>query len=202
MIPSRTARVIAAFTTVALAASVGCGVFESGTAVVLIGDSLTVLTTDEVAAGAKPEFHIETNAEWGVRIDEELDPASEIAADDPDQVIINLGTNNVLQHYDTVSSGEDLSTLIDQFADARCVHLVTINEQIRHNGEDFSAVAAALNEEIRRIAARQLNTDVIDWNKIVVDNAANGIIDDDTVHPNPAGVALLADAYVQAIKSC
>mgnify|MGYP000844150917 CR=1 FL=1 len=61
---------------------------------------------------------------------------------------------------------------------------------------------AAINSAIREIAARRLDTDVIDWNQIVIDHAADNIMSEDTVHPNAAGVALLADAYLTAIRRC
>lgn len=166
----------------------------------LMGDSLTVLVGEDVGAGLNED--VDVSATWGLRIDEELDPAAEIASDDPEQVVINLGTNNILQHHDTIASAEDLSAMLDIFEGVDCVHVVTINEQINWKGEDLGPPAAALNEQIRTLAGRRLNVSIIDWNQIVVDNAANDILDSDTVHPNPAGVELLTKAYVDAIKAC
>jgi len=50
------------------------------------------------------------------------------------------------------------------------------------------------------LAARRLNTSIIDWNKIIDENA--GIISDDLVHPNQAGVTLLSKAYLSALEDC
>jgi lysophospholipase L1-like esterase len=191
----------AALTATTLVPLTGCGVFGGGSSVTLFGDSITVLVADEVTKDA-PDFDIAVDGTWGLRIDEELDPAADIALDRPDQVVINLGTNNVLQHHDTTASSEDLSTMIDLLAGARCIHIVTINEHINRMGEDFGPAAAALNAQIRTLAGRHLNVDVIDWNKIVEEHLDEGIVDDDSVHPNAAGIELLAAAYVDAIEGC
>lgn len=169
---------------------------------VLIGDSLTLLVVDQVAAKAKPDHEVTADATWGRRIDEQLDIARKIASEDPQQVVINLGTNNVLQRHDPTASVEDLSTLLDVLDDVRCVHLVTVNENIRRLGADYSAEAKAINDGIRTLAERQLNIDIVDWNEIVTAHLGEPILDADTVHPTPAGVELLADAYVDAINRC
>ena len=36
----------------------------------------------------------------------------------------------------------------------------------------------------------------------IADHVADGIISEDSVHPTPAGVKLLADAYVGALRDC
>ena len=103
---------------------------------------------------------------------------------------------------DQTASAADLTSMVETFDGASCIHLVTVNEHINRMGIDFSAEAVALNAEIRTIAQRRTNVDLIDWNRIVVEHAADGIMSDDSVHPNEAGVALLATAYADAIESC
>ena len=66
----------------------------------------------------------------------------------------------------------------------------------------FNELDERNNAKLREIAARRLNTHVIDWNQIVADHVADGIISEDSVHPTPAGVKLLADAYVGALRDC
>jgi len=193
---------IAAVGAATLLPTAGCGVFDGNDTVLLLGDSLTVLVSDEVKKAAPAGTDLEVSAEWGKRIDEEIDAARQLGADDPRQVIVNLGTNNVLQRYDVTASSSDLTTLLEAFDGSSCIHLVTINEHINRMGEDFAAGAVALNQEIRTIAQRRTNVDVVDWNQIVVDHAADGIMSDDGVHPNAAGVALLAEAYAAAIEDC
>lgn len=194
--------VVAALGAVALAPLPSCGLLGSGDSVALFGDSLTLLVADAVKAGADDEFSINVSGTWGLRVDELLDQAAEVSNSDPSQVVINLGTNNVLQHHDAVASAQDLASMLDQFADVPCVHVVTLNEHINRLGEDFAPDAAALNAQIRELAGRQLNTNVIDWNAIVTEHLAEGIISEDTVHPNSKGVELLADAYLDALRTC
>jgi len=200
----RAYRSVAAVTTslASLALLSGCGVFDSGNTVAILGDSITVLSADAITKAVNGDFEVESTADWGVRIDEQIDPGASIADDDPVQVVVNLGTNNVLQDYDVVASAEDLAALLDQFDGADCIHLVTVNEQMSRPGLDLKPKAIALNEEIRRLAARRLDTDVIDWNQIIADHAGESILDADTIHPNAAGVALIAEAYRSSIASC
>ena len=198
------------FTSLGLAAGViaitvaptGCGIIGGSDAVVLFGDSLTVLVTDEVVAKAGGDYEVTSTATWGSASTRRLDPAAKVAASSPDQVVVNLGTNNVLQRHDPTATNEDLSTLLDLLADVPCIHLVTVNEQINYLGQSYTTEAAAINAHIRELAARRLNTDVIDWNQIVKDHAADDIISNDTVHPNPAGVSLLTKAYLDALGTC
>lgn len=178
-----------------------CGLF-GGNSIVLLGDSLTVLVHERFAADTDGTYDVKMSATWGLRIDEELDVAARVAADDPDQVVVNLGTNNVLQRYDSVASAEDLDTLVGQLSDVRCVHIVTVNEHISRLGEDYTAESTALNEAIRTVAARRLNTHVIDWNAILTERGTADLISEDGVHPNPAGVAALSAAYRDAVDDC
>ena len=168
---------------------------------VLVGDSLTMVVAEPVAA-AVADLDVTREADWGLRVDQGIASASAAATRDPDHVIINLGTNNVLQGHDPISSVMDLTTIVDEFDDVACVHIVTINERMQRLGQDTSAEAAALNDHIRSLAATRPNVEIIDWNQIALDHAAEGIMDPDTVHPNSAGVALLTDAYVRAMRAC
>lgn len=179
-----------------------CGVFSSGDEVVLLGDSITVLIGDAVTKDAPAGVDIKVSGDWGRRADEQIGVARDLAGDDPSQVIVNLGTNNVLQHHDMTATVNDLSTILDSFDGAKCLHLVTINEHIRGMGEDFGPAAAALNQQIRTLADRRLDTDLIDWNQIIADHPGEQLIADDTIHPNAAGVQVLARAYIDAIKRC
>lgn len=195
-------RLVTVATVSALLVASGCGLFTSGPRVVLLGDSLTVLTFDQMSRVADGDFTLELNATSGKRIDENLDAAELLAATNPPQVIINLGSNDILQRRDVNLVMADLETMIDQFADVSCLHLVTINEQMQPGAADYATSAQQVNDEIRQLAKRRLSTDVIDWNQIVIDNGFESVIGSDGIHPNDRGVELLADAYVAAMRTC
>ena len=180
----------------------GCGVFSSDDEVVLLGDSITVLIGDAVTKAAPDGIDIEVAGDWGKRADEQLGTARQLGDDDPAQVIVNLGTNNVLQRHDLTATANDLAAILDDFDGSGCLHLVTINEHITGMGQDFGPAATELNRQIRTLAERRLDTDVIDWNQIVVDHTADPVIADDGIHPNARGIELLAAAYVDAIGRC
>lgn len=180
----------------------GCGLFTSGPRVVLLGDSLTVLTFDEMSRVADGDFTLELNATAGKRIDENLDAADLLAATNPPQVVINLGSNDILQGRDVNLVMSDLETMVDQFANVGCLHIVTINEQLKPGPGAVATAAQQVNDQIRELAKRRLSTDIIDWNQIVVDNGFESVVGSDRIHPNDRGVELLADAYVAAMRAC
>ena len=132
--------------------------------------------------------------------------AVEAAAADPEQVIVNLGSNDVLLSWPLDRSVEAYTRLLGYFDDARCVHLVTVNERFRSNVDEGLAFRALLlNNQIRLLAA-SAGARVIDWSKMVADYEAAGSpygpITSDSVHPTELGQKMLADAYREGLRTC
>jgi hypothetical protein len=142
----------------------------------------------------------------GYRI-EQMEPyAVEAAAAEPEQVIINLGSNDVLLGWSLDRSVEAYTRLLDYFDDARCVHVVTVNEKffsMTDSGLGYRALL--LNAQIRELAAAN-GADVIDWAAMVRDYEATGSpfgpITSDSVHPTDLGDQMLADAYRESLRTC
>jgi len=174
-------------------------------AVAIVGDSIT-------ERGA-PVLHERLGGEWalavdgasGFRVAEQLSAAAELASGHPDQVVVNLGTNDVLHGKPPEAAVADLRQLVGLFPDARCVHVVTINEQMALVPGDLATPSMALNAGIRALADADPRIDVVDWAGTVraddADQHDEALVHD-TVHPSARGDRVLADLYADALAGC
>jgi len=174
--------------------------------VVVLGDSITAQADAPLHERFDPSYAMAVSGVSGARADERVADGAAYAATTPGQVIINLGTNDVLQGTPTDETAASLTTLGEGFAGARCIHLVTVNEHmVDLSRPQLHDEAVAVNERIRAIAA-QHSWDVVDWAAIVTaaDQAGNpdGPLTMDTVHPTPLGQQRLLDAYALALDRC
>ncbi len=132
--------------------------------------------------------------------------ARTLAEGDPSQVIVNLGTNDVLQGLAISDSEAALRDVVAAFPRATCIHLVDVNEDMLVIGGDGSERARAVNEVIRRVAEEDARVDVVSWAGIVDQQLEagqpDGAILSDTIHPTTQGKTLLADAYAEALAAC
>jgi len=174
--------------------------------VALVGDSITEQADATFRSALQPPYHLRVSGRGGYRI-EEMEPyAIELATGKPEQVVINLGTNDVLRNWPLDKSVAALNRMVNEFKATRCLHLVTISEYLVIPDDSGSkARAAALNAEIRRLAQTR-NFDVIDWSGLVSRYTAQGEPDGpitaDSVHPTELGRKKLTDLYRQALDRC
>ncbi len=174
--------------------------------VVIIGDSITEQSQSLLLDELQPDSVLKVRGRGGYRI-EQMEPyAVEAAAADPEQVIVNLGSNDVLLSWPLDRSVEAYTRLLDYFDDARCVHLVTVNERFRSSTDEGLAFRALLlNNQIRLLAAAT-GARVIDWSAMVAAYEASGSPDgpitSDSVHPTELGQKMIADAYRQGLRTC
>jgi hypothetical protein len=174
--------------------------------VAIVGDSITEMSESTVHAELDPHYHVRIQGRGGYRV-EEMEPYGiELAESKPEQVIINLGTNDVLTNWPSDKSTAALKRVLADFAGARCIHVVTINEAILSTSSPgVDARAFVFNFGLRQLAADE-RLDVIDWAKAVKDDLAAGSPDgpltSDSVHPNATGQKLLATLYHRALDAC
>jgi lysophospholipase L1-like esterase len=170
-----------------------------------IGDSIT----DQAKPALVERFDIPDGnvaSISGATIDQMLEHAAQVALDEPDQVVINLGTNDVLATEDAATNAALIQQMASHFTSARCIHVVTINEHMfATDGRDLHGAAVALNQRLRALAG-QHQWRVIDWAAIVIEYDASGSprgpLTDDTVHPTALGEQMLLDAYEASLSSC
>jgi len=174
--------------------------------VVIIGDSITEQAEAMLLDELQPASVLRVRGRGGYRI-EQMEPyAVEAAAAEPEQVIINLGSNDVLLSWPLDRSVEAYRRMLDYFDDTRCIHLVTVNQGFESSTDDGLAFRALLlNGQIRELAAAT-GADVIDWSKMVSDYEAigepYGPLTSDSVHPNELGQKMIADAYRESLRTC
>lgn len=174
--------------------------------VALVGDSITEQSESTLHQVLDPTFKVRVRGRGGYRI-EEMEPyAIELATTKPEQVVINLGTNDVLTNWPVEKATAAMNRMVTTFKNARCVYIVTITEGL-FSAEDPNQAARALvfNLELRRIAAAH-NVKIIDWAGLVRSDTASGSpqgqLTYDTVHPSEEGRRRLGQLYRSSLETC
>jgi len=185
-------------TVVALAMS-GCA--RVGDRVTVLGDSITALGQNQMEHTLGDTYDLSVSGVFGARTDQRLQAAQLQAALNPTRAIINLGTNDVLQHRATNEIAANLVRLIGIYHEADCVYLVTINTHLDQDGNRPQRAATDLNAVMERIVAQNSQLRLIRWDQMI-DRAAPRQLTFDGVHPTPEGQRLLADAYATALRRC
>jgi hypothetical protein len=173
--------------------------------IALVGDSITENSIDALRHTLEGPYRMRVRSRGGYRV-EEMEPyAIEVATTQPEQAVVNLGTNDVLKAtaYNTAMAA--LDRLITTFRSARCVYLVTVNESFRTADDPGIADRARLFNTGVRNLARQRHVRVIDWAQTIEDSLAKSTfppLTSETVHPSEAGQQALADLYKKNLDNC
>lgn len=182
---------------------------NSGDSVAILGDSITSLDEADLNSSLGGDYELTISGNFGRTIEEVRPEAELLSSRDHDQVIINLGTNDVLQQLDVETSIETLAAEVELFDSARCVHLVNINEHMvaPADGSSRSSEAEEFNRELERYAERTERVSVIDWNSVAASELDGGDpptseLTTDTIHPTPEGFSKLNSLYGDALAGC
>lgn len=212
----RLTTVTAAAATAALVLA-GCGFLgddgPSATGhLVALGDSITHQSSDDLEERfADRDDDLTVEAHPGHTAEEVLGQAPRVVDELGDtealQVIVNVGTNDVIKRLDPTDTLEGVTAMVDLFPGARCVHVVTISRRILvFDDPDLGDRIDELNGLIEGLADERPEVRVLDWNEVLDDPPgdleAGDLLAGDTVHANPVGQAILADAYVAAFDDC
>ena len=202
--------VLAALALVAL----GSGLLAScsdnrGDSVAVLGDSITTLDETDIRTQLGDEFSFTISGNFGKTVAEVL-PEAEIVATRPhDQLIINLGTNDVLQGLPVADSMKSLEQMIAMYDTSRCIFLVNINEHMvdQRTGKSVSDQAKQFNRSLSDLAKTDGRISIIDWNSTAATqlNGANPPYSDltsDSIHPTQEGDTLLNELYRKSLEGC
>lgn len=178
-----------------------------GGSVAILGDSITRQGSSVLADVLGSTWDLRVDGKDGYTVLGQTPAGRNLAEGDPEQVIINLGTNDVFfDRYDLPTSAVQMANLLGFFAGARCIHLVTVNE---HMGPDpaLAPRARTFNESLRRLAAADPRIHLLDVNAVFAaaqadPSVAKPLFDSDTIHPTTNGHRVLAEAYDAALRSC
>lgn len=193
---------------VVLSAS-GCAGRNSGDSVAVIGDSITSFDQPDLEHQLGHDFHLTISGNFGEQVAEVLPEAKVIATTHEDQVIINLGTNDVLGGVLIPRSMVAMQEMIDMFPNARCIHLVNLNEHMLdvRTGRSVSEEAREFNAALGDLVKGDDRLGIIDWNAVAASSMndrdpAFSTLTKDSVHPTAEGNDKLNSLYANALHGC
>jgi lysophospholipase L1-like esterase len=168
----------------------------------VVGDSITYTSGSEIGTAFGGRYRPEFHAKIGQRIDQMLPTLRTALEADPYAVVVNLGTNDVLQGQKHPDWQSGFASMVDALSSSRCVVLTTISTTI--NGSIATpAVASAINRAISEAVSDHRNVHIADWNAAVHGPNGGALLNADRVHPSPAGQAVLARLLRAALdRSC
>lgn len=194
---------IVVVTVLAIRLAYGSAGAEDNPRALILGDSITDHGQKELNITLGPLYALSVEGQDNFRVDDQLPVAERWATRPFQQVVINLGTNDAVQGWPIDQTNAGLQRLVNMFPNARCIHLTTINEHLTGRTDDVGPHAAAINEQIRAMAAANPRLRIVDWNALVEAQRAQGVdLTSDGVHPTAEGQQLLIDSYEQSMEPC
>jgi lysophospholipase L1-like esterase len=163
----------------------------SSTVVAVVGDSITFIARHEISTALKGRYHPVIHAEIGQRIDQMLPTLGSVLRTDPFAVIVDLGTNDVLQGKTHPDWRTGFTRMVAALTPARCVVLTTVSTLVA-GPNAAPGVASAINRAIGEAASAHGNSHVVDWNAAVHRPKGATLVGADRIHPSPAGQVALA----------
>lgn len=167
----------------------GCSLFGSddGPRVLVVGDSVTVLSKEELRDQLTWAGTVDVRAEVRLRTDQLLDMARSGADEDPDIGIFLPGYNDILQ-------GRADTNALDQMMDVAAGIPCAIWLLIPVDGGYPRDQVDTWNRRVQELAKEHPNVHVSDGWKVLVEKtpAFTFISDVDAVHPNQQGRDALA----------
>jgi len=164
----------------------------------VVGDSIVYFSEPQISVALEPRYRAEVDGGIGRRLDEMLPQVEKAVADHPFAVVVDLGTNDVLQARTHPDWRTGFDRMVALLAPERCVVITTVSTLVDGSVASL-AVAAALNDAILRAAGVHHNFHVVDWNAAV--HAAGGLelLTPDRIHPSIEGRLTLADLVRTAV---
>jgi hypothetical protein len=176
----------------------------AGPRVAIVGDSIMFLTdliSGRLAPALADAYAFDVAATPAKRIDEMQPELDRLLAARPDDVVIDLGTNDMGQSWPTWEQSFD--AMWASVAGKSCVVYVTLRTQ------PGLPIGAQINAKIAATAAANRNVRIYDWETDINAALAASRADpslpppmSDPVHPTSAGSDILAAGVRRALDSC
>ena len=174
--------------------------------VAVLGDSITADTEDTMRARLGDGYDLAIDAVAGLTTTEQIAGADRLAgrAVAADQLVVNLGTNDVSFGVPRAESRRSLEAIIGRFDEARCIHLVTITDKARDEDPVVAWADAVRFNEMLRTLAGDPRVRFVEWATVLDANDSEGSesLLNDRVHPNEAGQVALSDAVGESLAGC
>lgn len=182
---------------------------DAGERVAVLGDSITSLDSQALEQDLGADYRLAISGNFGMTAEQAMGAAEDLATRSYGQVIINLGTNDVLEGRPVDEAVKVIERQSEMFDSARCVHLVTVNEHMvdQRTGRSTSDAAARFNDELRALVDSQDRLHLIDWNARAAEALDGGdpttsTLTSDSIHPTPEGNQVLNGLYADALADC
>lgn len=161
--------------------------------VTVVGDSITAMSTNQIAAALSPDYRASVAGWIGTYISSWVLLIPEIVAALPrHDWIIELGTNDARVGSD-LAWASDLARELHPLRHQRCIILTTVNPRI-------GSLAVAINKALEAEVSTKPNFHLLDWGNAEWKNPT--WLQRDGIHPTPAGSTELASLYVAALNAC
>lgn len=199
---TRSTGCLLAMMTVLLAA---CGTASASAKpdVVVVGDSITYLSTPQIEHTLGTKYHIDVQAVRGKRIVQMLPALRTAMKGHPSAVIENLGTNDAIRARSGYDWRKYWSELIAITQNTPCVVLTTISSAADVYGA--GTVGTAINADIASLVAKDPQKyKEVDWNGFLHSRGSGyrTYLSGDLIHPLPAGRQAIATMDKQALAQC
>jgi len=178
-----------------------------GPRVAVIGDSITVLSQDDIHYFLDANYFVSVDGRSGFTIAEQFPVADVYAAQAPPPaiVVVNLGTNDMTRATPLWAAGFNMGTLTGKFGAARCIVLVDVNGNTLNTA--WNQWAASFNANVVHLSA-QLDPRyrVVRWHDFVKSYYAQhepwGPLTTDLIHPTTVGQFILGSLIKDAVNTC
>ncbi len=159
--------------------------------VAVVGDSITVFAANSVKQDLGGSTRLHIDAKMGKRIDEMLPALKQEVAEHPRVVVVNLGTNDVLQAQTHPNWQPAFVRMVGMLAKVPCVGITTISTMV-DGPTAVPSVANDINAAILSATASHSNFHILDWNGAVHAPGGTALLWPDHIHPTGAGSLRLA----------
>jgi lysophospholipase L1-like esterase len=179
---------------------------RSGDSVVVLGDSITEFGQDHLEDVLGEDYELTVDGVFGARTGDRIESAAAVGATRPDQVVVNLGTNDVVVGTPLDKVRDDFDRMLGLMDSVECVHVVTVGENLVSDGLSLPRAGRAVNAQIAEITSRHPNAQLLHWER--VQQAAALRRDDpqaltfDGIHPDGDGLMVLAEGYAEVLGDC
>lgn len=172
----------------------------TGERVLIVGDSVTVISDEELVAAFDWTDHLDVQGRVGFRTGQLVPVALQaVQKDKPEILVVLTGYNDLLQAVDAEKA---LGQMMDIAASVRCAVWVLLPLKSNYPAAD----AEDINEVVQDLAADHPSVHVTGEWRDVVDGLRGPdpnpeLISGDHIHPTPAGSARLAEIEQAAVTS-
>ncbi len=161
--------------------------------VAVVGDSITELSQQSIETSlTQAGYHPTVQAVIGIEMAQAVPSIDQLAQQDPNDWIIELGTNDAGRNNPLWEL--PFLDIWHQVRSSGCVIYVSVSQRA-------GPIATQINASLAGLARAHANVHILDWGSLEYLNPA--WLEPDLIHPTPAGQAELAALETQEIRhSC